>query len=139
MSTMDHLFIYGTLQVSLASWNCFYRTYIPFWNCLFTKHMRLARPTNQNLKFLELWYLSRYGFENRWKPGVLDPVLYSWMPYGTVLKTDENLEFWIQCYIHECHTSLFGTWDFKSNQNLKFSGFYIWTYTVHGRTGSLKN
>ena len=89
--------------------------------------MWLARPTNQNLKFLELWYLSRYGFENRWEPGVLDPVLYTWMPYDMVLKSDENLELWIQCYIHKCHTSLFGTWGFKSNQNLKFSGFNIWT------------
>ena len=45
------------------------------------------------------------------------------------MKTDENLEFWIQYYIHECHNSLFGTWDFKSIQNLKFSEFYIWTYS----------
>ena len=45
-----------------------------------------------------------HGFEDRQKPEILDPVLYSW-----------------------CHTSLFGIWDFKSNQNLKFSGFNIWT------------
>ena len=117
-----------------------YRTYILSWNCSFFTIYEIGKTDEPELKVsgimifksVRFWKSMRnwssgssvifmnairHGIENRWEPGILDPVLYSWMTYFIIW----NLRFQIH------------------SESEVFYIIIIYELIVHGRIGRSKN